>query len=555
MSEGPTPSPPSHVNPVVPDMTIRKSTLAAGLAGLIATACLFGQSAVAQRQVPPRTGQPVRFQKDDKKDAESSVIYYGVNSCNNKGCHGGDAPATWIKDEKGEQMPLLVRCDEAKIVEKSDKHGDAYKVLEGNIGKVMEKNLRESPYGKEYQKKHDRVYAVTEDPNCLACHAVVIKDAKVKAASERIGYTIKDGVGCAACHGADSRWVANHALMVTAVKFRPLSRKEKEEKYGLIDLRDPVRRTELCASCHVGSMGDEKKGEHKKFVTHEMYAAGHPPLPGFEVATFSNEEPRHWRLSRERDESILKELGLPRDRQEETHFVLLGGAIAFRDTMRLLQAQATDEETKEQGLDLANYDCYSCHHDVRKNDWRRHEDWVKENKPGKARVRDWSFQLIRLTARYLDGKGGGPVAAEVDAGLKTLSEAIFTGNLGKIATESKKMDDLADKLAKRVEVKYPKHDDLRPLLDAIPELYGKGRMLNYDSAREVAWAAEVIRNEYDPKNKANAANLAPIMNLRLPQGRGGSVEKYLDDFMKKVDAYNPITFRELLTKEWGFKAP
>ena len=35
-------------------------------------------------------------------------------------------------------------------------------------------------------------------------------------------------------------------------------------------------------------------------MTHEMYAAGHPPLPSIEVATFANSIPRHWWLLAEK---------------------------------------------------------------------------------------------------------------------------------------------------------------------------------------------------------------------------------------------------------------
>ena len=34
-------------------------------------------------------------------------------------------------------------------------------------------------------------------------------------------------------------------------------------------------------------------------VTHEMYAAGHPPLPGFEIATFCSQMPPHWESAAE----------------------------------------------------------------------------------------------------------------------------------------------------------------------------------------------------------------------------------------------------------------
>src|SRR5437763_622141 len=65
------------------------------------------------------------------------------------------------------------------------------------------------------------------------------------------------------------------------LEWRSLKRPEKEIKHGMRDLWDPAKRTELCVSCHIGN---EKEG---KVLTHEMYVAGHPPLPSFDMATFS----------------------------------------------------------------------------------------------------------------------------------------------------------------------------------------------------------------------------------------------------------------------------
>ncbi len=52
-------------------------------------------------------------------------------------------------------------------------------------------------------------------------------------------------------------------------------------EYGYYDIRSPVSRTRMCLSCHVGNVREGR------VVTHEMFAAGHPPLPGFDVETFS----------------------------------------------------------------------------------------------------------------------------------------------------------------------------------------------------------------------------------------------------------------------------
>ena len=92
-------------------------------------------------------------------------------------------------------------------------------------------------------------------------------------------------------------------------------RTKKYEQYGMTNLRDPVRRTELCLSCHLGDIACGK------FVTHDMFAAGHPPLPAFEVESFLEQMPPHWRqvppLSR-------------------TRSVALEGLVALRASVRLL---------------------------------------------------------------------------------------------------------------------------------------------------------------------------------------------------------------------------
>jgi hypothetical protein len=54
------------------------------------------------------------------------------------------------------------------------------------------------------------------------------------------------------------------------------------------DLRNPGKRAEWCMSCHVGNAAEGK------VVTHAMYAATHPVLRGFDLASFSKNLPQHW---------------------------------------------------------------------------------------------------------------------------------------------------------------------------------------------------------------------------------------------------------------------
>src|SRR5205085_7444380 len=110
---------------------------------------------------------------------------------------------------------------------------------------------------------------------------------------------------------------------------------------------NPTNRAALCASCHVGNAAEGK------FVTHAMYAAGHPLLPSLEVATFSDEMPRHWQYIKEKPAAIQKLLGFPPGEValERTKLVLTSGVATFQSAMDLLarQAQACAKAKEENG--------------------------------------------------------------------------------------------------------------------------------------------------------------------------------------------------------------
>ena len=115
----------------------------------------------------------------------------------------------------------------------------------------------------------------------------------------------------------------------------------------MTNVRDPVRRTELCLSCHVGDIACGK------FVTHDMFAAGHPPLPAFEIEAFLEQMPPHWR---------------PVPPQSRTRSVALEGLVALRASVRLL-ADANRLPQKQGHADLGSvdfavYDCTACHHEL-----------------------------------------------------------------------------------------------------------------------------------------------------------------------------------------------
>src|SRR5262249_39586398 len=147
----------------------------------------------------------------------------------------------------------------------------AFAVLEGSRGRRMSQLLT----GDE----NITDFVLEPEAGCLGCHSMHFPG------QEGDLFSRKDGVSCEGCHGPSSKWIGPHFAAPTTWR-----KKTPEQKYaeGMRDLRNPVVRATLCSSCHIGN------AEEGKVVTHAMFAAGHPPLTGFEVATFSKNLPQHW---------------------------------------------------------------------------------------------------------------------------------------------------------------------------------------------------------------------------------------------------------------------
>jgi mono/diheme cytochrome c family protein len=119
---------------------------------------------------------------------------------------------------------------------------------------------------------------------CLRCHATWPKSNDPDHAHQA-PVALELGVTCQACHGPGRRWEEAHRFDQVWRVITP----EAKASLGFYDVRSPVKKAQLCASCHVGDL------EQGKFVTHEWYAGGHPPLPSFELANFQRQMPVHWK--------------------------------------------------------------------------------------------------------------------------------------------------------------------------------------------------------------------------------------------------------------------
>jgi hypothetical protein len=400
-----------------------------------------------------------------------------------------------------------------------DKHAQAYAVLKEQRSKRMGELL-----GQDVLKP---------ETGCLNCHAMNFPKER-----QGQGFTIEDGVSCGGCHGPSSLpggggWFRDHAFPA----WRQKSQADKE-KLGMRDLRDPAKKTALCLSCHVGSAAEGK------VVTHPMFAAGHPPLPPIEIATFARNEPQHWRDAK--DVPYFKQKDLPPEVRanyhldladfQRTQLALVGSAGALRGTMDLaatradlqaagagaawpellmpVQGKAAPKATAERArqdwpeLAMAHSDCYGCHHDLAYPSPRQRRGFgyrlpgydLLPATPGRPLVRAWSLGTVDASGRYAGPDGGlAGLAAALDRLTRACNERPF-GQPQQIQAAAAGVGGWCDGLMTRLQsrgVKYTEGGALW-LLHTLGKLDVVGDA-DYETARQIGSMFQVVYAEWARK--------------------------------------------------------
>ena len=425
--------------------------------------------------------------------------------------------------------------------------------------------------------------------DCLGCHSMATINPKVPLSAIKPDY-LQQGVSCLSCHGAFKDWIPVHGSSIDGdrVCWRNLTREEKQKDWGMTDLWDPVHRTQVCASCHIGDADPEKH----RFVTHAMYAAGHPPLPAFETAAFSNSMPRHWQLMNEKTpEMQAQDYRWNPKELEQTKLAVLGDAAAFRSAVNLLATKAKNTPEKE-GLDFALFDCSACHHDLKQPSWRQTAGY--EGPPGRPGVRRWSPADMDLSLWYAGGTPDGrkTLRDEFAAQMGDLRSAFTSrpyGDAGQVAKAGQSLVQWADE---KLIAGLTKPDgaatryDVKAALALLKQLAtdaanpAPGKTPDFDGARQTAWTFRAIYDDAsralkeskdDPEAaklggalqdkeaavKAELDKLDAALSLNLPNANAAEVydkdpkgaaelrqheiENYLPGMLKKTADYDPTT--------------
>lgn len=379
---------------------------------------------------------------------------------------------------------------------------------------------------------------------CLNCHG------QHEISNNVTGFfDLAEGIGCSSCHGPSKEWVGEHQYP----DWRSKTSLEKANK-GLRNLRDPEVRATLCASCHIGN------AQEGKVVTHAMFAAGHPPLPPIETATFSRNQPPHYREGL--DVPYLQMANEPTRKRyhaepfQMTRLALVGALVNLRETARLVAERADFDAkdpkvelvrwpelaTRDEGepaedaarrkarwpeLALATSDCYACHHDLQYPGYRQTRGYGyhlpgKERHrvfPGRVMVRMWATTLAGAAARL----AGREHLASLDASLAKLAAGTTVQQFGDPAVirqaclDLEKACDAAIRAAKAAPLdRAGASAILKDALEAFTEP-GAGKpdqpVPDFEAARQLASLADVIASDLKAGKEKPPAFIAALAKL------------------------------------------
>src|SRR5262249_16409893 len=185
-------------------------------------------------------------------------------------------------------------------------------------------------------------------------------------------------------------------------------------------------------------------------------------------------------------------------------------------SMDLLASQADNSRAKDledRALDLALFDCYACHHDLKIKSWRQERGYT--GKPGRPQFRPWLTALPQLGVLLVKQDDSTEQFQSACAELRKAFDAQPFGKPDEVAST-------APALQKTLQAFEPNlvsaaaslnETNLSSLLQQVCER-GASETSDYDSARQLAWALRVIHEELKPKltNEAAIANELKALN-------------------------------------------
>jgi hypothetical protein len=371
--------------------------------------------------------------------------FSGVSSCASTVCHGGPAP----------KPDGVVLQNEYTTWFRHDAHAKAFETLLGKESKIIAKHL-----GIEHPESANE---------CLQCHATNVPESQ---RGKR--FRLSDGVGCESCHGPSGTYLKSHTQK---------GRSHKDNiKDGMYDLVTLTNRAKVCSECHVGN--------DLQHIDHRLIGAGHPRL-SFELDTYSIVQPRHWDV----DQDYVER----KEKYESPKAWLVGQAYRSKEMLLALQS----ESRSKYGVmpELSNYYCYSCHHDLSKEEWKTRS---YNGRPGELRLNISSLKVVSLALQSLDSSLASALSRDLsllhDAHIKGLDRALLR----------RMVSLLEDKIIPYfLSLEYTKERS-ELLLRSLISYSAENEFLPYEVAEQCAMGASALITHIDPSGERYKKQLANL---------------------------------------------
>ncbi len=369
--------------------------------------------------------------------------------------------------------------------------------------------------------------------NCLTCHGgyeispsdLASNQAANKAAGQ-VAFAAKEevdppGISCNYCHQESKgtrAWIDLHSGLTSPQKWRGLSPAEKSAQ-GMRDLTPARQQAQLCLECHVGNI------EKGMFVTHDMYAAGHPPLPAVELRTLIEEMPRHWQSPKDllaegfhktpsgqayftANYGVTVEGEAPRTATWDVQTIAVGALVAEQKWIDMLVSP------KHWG-DYALYDCAACHHELRYDSVRQQRR--SPGAPGRPRLIEWPHPGALAVTAALGDDQFQPAWLQLQAAVKKRPFGDRQAVVASGQALNKQITQSLDRLAlNRLPADYGSR-----LLAALCETPDES-LLDYQTARWINWSARGLlqsQGSQDPKIADTAKSISMLGQAIGPDGK------------------------------------
>ncbi len=347
----------------------------------------------------------------------------GYLSCASATCHGGALP---LKQPHAPYWRTSLSVWQAK-----DRHAHAGVALLSEQSQAIVRSLYPETSSSENDRGPldiaSRQYRQVLNDRCVGCHATVARDQLCQSEPIELEQ-VYQGVSCESCHGPASAWIDAHTQ---------LTWKARDAKYssGMYNTDDWLARIEMCSRCHIGhrpsaemetAAGIPNDGIIRD-MNHDLIAAGHPALR-FDGWLFAENSVPHW------------EDPLTTDTGSSSHLVRYESArlLALAVAATLERQRLVDHRSGSAvpWPEFSQFDCFSCHHDFQKNNFR--------SRVGLVGQPDWNPWFTGL----LPGRMGGQTLAQLRLDTASDDEAAVArleilGRIARVARE--KAHDTFDK--------------------------------------------------------------------------------------------------------------